>query len=90
MLTVQCGRPGTNMPYHDKRAYGGKVDCYGLTAEQVGEDKPPKAIKFLSDRDIGAVADYVLTVLKGKPEEPTLEECIAFWGSETRACDKYK
>lgn len=89
MLTVRCGRPDTNMPFHDKNAYG-KTDCYGISKDDPGVTLPPRAIKFLSDRDIEAVADYVVAVLKGKPQQPTHAECVAFWGSETRACDKYQ
>jgi mono/diheme cytochrome c family protein len=87
--TVKCGRIGAGMPYHDKNAYT-TDGCYGMTEADLGDDAPPKPLKFLSERDIEAVADYVATVLKGLPDKPTLDQCIAFWGTDTRACDKYK
>jgi mono/diheme cytochrome c family protein len=89
--TVKCGRPDAGMPYHDRNAYTADDKCYGMTTADLGTSKMPlKPIAFLSQRDIDAVADYVATVVKGEPPVPTHAECVAFFGSETRACNRYK
>lgn len=84
---VRCGRPGTNMPAHDEKAYT-DTRCYGVVAADLGDQMPPKPIKPLSERAIGDVADYVFQTLKGKGDA-TYEECLAYWG-EGRFCDRYK
>lgn len=63
---VSCGIPGTNMPYFEKFSYTDDR-CYGMTAEDVGADKPQSPITtFLAKRDIAAVADYILENFVGK------------------------
>ncbi|MCC2665070.1 MAG: hypothetical protein K0S35_2992, partial [Geminicoccaceae bacterium] len=39
----------------------------------------------LRDAEIEAVADYVLSSLQGKAE-PTLADCLTFWGEDSREC----
>lgn len=86
---VKCGRPGTNMPYHDSFAYTDKR-CYGMTRETAGKDMPPGANnEYLSPRDIDAVVRYVFARAVGRGA-PTYEECADFWGRETRQCDSLK
>lgn len=85
---VGCGRPGTGMPFFTRGAYD-SVACYGMTRQDVGDQRPPEANVFLRPGDIEAVADYVLSHIKGKGE-PTFEECIDFFGSTSRVCDVYK
>jgi hypothetical protein len=76
------------MPYHLRGAYDdGK--CYGgLTKAQLGGNIPPEPAHYLRPADIAAVADYVVTHLKGKGD-PTFEECQAFFGTHGRVCDTY-
>jgi mono/diheme cytochrome c family protein len=86
---VRCGRPATRMPYHDRNAFK-STECYGgLTKADLGGDFPPKAATFLRDPEIDAVADYVEQALQGKGE-PTLEDCIAFWGEGSHECAAMK
>jgi mono/diheme cytochrome c family protein len=86
---VRCGRPATRMPYHDRGAYQ-QTECYGgMSKADLGADFPPKAASFLRDAEIEAVADYVLSSLQGKGE-PTLADCIAFWGEDSRECAAMK
>jgi|SRR5690606_19713572 len=68
---ISCGIPGTNMPYFEKFSYTDDR-CYGMTAEDVGADKPqPPLTTFLAKRDIAAVADYILENFAGKgPVDP--------------------
>jgi mono/diheme cytochrome c family protein len=83
---IRCGRPATRMPYHDRKAYNG-APCYGgMTEADLGADFPPKAATFLREREIEAVADYVVEHLQGRGE-PTYEDCVAFWGKASRECD---
>jgi hypothetical protein len=82
---VRCGRPVTRMPYHDRNAYKSVV-CYGgMTKADLGADFPPKAAVFLRAEEIEAVVDYVTGHLQGK-DDPTYEDCIAFWGDDAKQC----
>ena len=52
---IKCGRPATNMPYHDRFAYTDKR-CYGMDRAMVAGDIPPGANnEYLSPRDVDAV-----------------------------------
>lgn len=83
---IRCGRPFTGMPYHERSAYkGDDQSCYNTTAASLGDGVPPRARSFLRDRQVDDVIDYILTELKGKGE-PTVEECIKFWGEGSRQC----
>ncbi len=86
--TIRCGRPGTGMPYHARNAYRGG-GCFGLTEADLGADLPPKGQDMLRPREIEAVADYVIAAIKGRGE-PTLDECLAFWGEGARQCDEMR
>ena len=86
---VRCGRPATRMPYHDRGAYQA-TDCYGGTSKaDLGADFPPKAATFLRDPEIEAVADYVIAHQQGKGE-PTYDDCVAFWGADSKECAAIK
>ena len=86
--TVKCGRVGTGMPYHDKFAYGDKR-CFGATREELGSDTPPTANEFLQPREIEAVVNYVFAKMVGRGAA-TYEECLDFWGKDTRQCEPLK
>lgn len=87
--TVRCGRPATGMPYFAREAYS-DGRCYGLkTADLPDPQMPPEPQLFLRPSELEAVADYVATRIKGRPE-PTFEECQAFFGEATRACNRYR
>jgi len=63
---ISCGRPGSEMPHFDKSAYE-ETNCYGLTVAQVGKDMTAHPhSNSLTQREIAAVADYVLKVFVGK------------------------
>jgi mono/diheme cytochrome c family protein len=85
---VKCGRPGTGMPYHDKFAYTDKR-CFGLTRADLGKDMPPAGNEFLQPREIDAVVKFLFARAVGRGAS-TYEECVDFWGSETRQCDPMK
>jgi len=84
---IRCGRPETRMPYFDRKAYRSSAPCYdGVSRTDLGSSFPPRAADPLRPEEIEAVADYVLTTLKGA-EEPTYDECEAFWGEGARQCE---
>ena len=85
---VNCGRPGTGMPYHDRFAYTDKR-CYGFTREQMGKDMPPAGNDFLSNREVEAVVKYLFAKDVGKGPA-TYEDCVDFWGKDTKQCDAMK
>ena len=85
---VKCGRPGTGMPYHDRFAYTDKR-CYGYTREQMGKDMPPAGNDFLSNREVDAVVKYLFAKDVGKGPA-TYEDCVDFWGKDTKQCDPMK
>lgn len=84
---IQCGLPGTRMPFHDRQAY---IDdrCYGMKSADMGDTKPPKGKSMKAD-EIDAVAAYVAGYLAGKPDT-TNAECVEYFGSATAACSSYK
>ncbi len=86
ILVIRCGRPATDMPYHYRKAYkGSNRECYGSNSASLGDATPPRARYFLSDRDIGAVVDYIQTDIQGRGT-PGYDDCVAFWGADARRC----
>ena len=85
---VECGRPGTNMPYFSKQAY--KDDrCFGLTFsdfEGIENNRPLPARKMLNDRQIKALINFIVDDIKGKPI--TKEYCVRFFGKPSRVCEE--
>ncbi|MBN9311088.1 MAG: cytochrome c [Devosia sp.] len=75
---VLCGRPGTQMPYHDPAAYSDDR-CYGMTkADTAG-------MELIRGKDMTAneatdLAAYIVAKLIGHPEQPNQEECQAYYG----------
>ncbi len=86
--TVECGRPGTGMPFFMRGAYD-TTKCHGMNRQEVGAQIPPEANVFLRHEDVEAVADYVLAHLKGRGE-PSHAECTDFFGTTSHVCDIYK
>ncbi|MBJ56651.1 MAG: cytochrome C [Rickettsiales bacterium] len=87
ILLIACGRPGTNMPFFDKKAY---VDdrCFGMKFHDFeGDEKnrPLQAKVYLNKRQIEAVTNFILTDLKGK--KLSKEYCLKFFGKPTRSCE---
>jgi mono/diheme cytochrome c family protein len=85
---VKCGRPHTQMPYHDRFAYTDKR-CFGLTRDDLGNDMPPAATESLQPREVDAVVKYLFARVVGRGE-PTYAECVEFWGADTHQCEPLK
>ena len=84
---VKCGRPLTGMPYHDQFAYNDKR-CYGN--EPRGSRQGHAADRrILQPREIDAVVKYLFAKAVGRGAS-TYEECVDFWGKDTRQCDPMK
>jgi hypothetical protein len=92
IMTVTCGRPGTGMPSFLAGVYDDNAKdhpCYGYSQKDLtGDNHVAEAGVFLRPNEISAVADYVLTHIKGHGD-PTLAECLAFFGDKSRVCDIY-
>lgn len=86
-MTIQCGRPGTAMPYFDRFAYTDKR-CYDMDATDVGDMMPERSSTTLQADEIDALADYVATKLKGSGEV-TRQQCVDYFGKGTARCDQY-
>lgn len=85
-LVVQCGRPGTGMPYHHRKAYAGENrDCYGMTKTDLGDATPTRAHYFLKEAEVDAVVEYVIQNVQGKGA-PDHADCVAFWGQDAKRC----
>jgi len=84
---VKCGRPGTGMPYHDQYAYTDKR-CYGVTRAELGKDAPLLG-ESLQPREIDAVVKYLFAKAVGRGPA-THEDCVEFWGQDTRQCEPMK
>ena len=85
---IACGRMATRMPFHLRGAWKPENLCYGMTADEIGEDISPTPAKYLRPHQIEAVADYVIEHLQGRGA-PTREECVAFWGDASRECERF-
>lgn len=85
---LDCGRPGTGMPYHLRDAYTGG-GCNGVTLQALGKDAPVEAAAFLRPSEIEAVTDYVIAHVQHRGE-PTYADCAAFFGEGARVCNIYK
>jgi mono/diheme cytochrome c family protein len=87
-MTIQCGRPGTAMPHFDRFAYTDKR-CYNVTAEDLGDNAPPRAPTTLQLYEIDDLADYIVAKLKGAGPA-TRAECLSYnQAASSSACDHY-
>jgi mono/diheme cytochrome c family protein len=87
-MTIQCGRPATPMPHFDRFAYTDKR-CYGMTAEELGDQVPNDSPTALQPFEIDALADYIAAKIKGAGPV-TREACLAYFKGSTGAqCDSY-
>ena len=87
-MTVRCGIPGSQMPYHDAQAY---VDnrCYGMVMSDFAAGQQPNKGHTFREQDIENVVAYIEAKIKGKGPT-TFQDCVDFWGSAVHACDELK
>jgi hypothetical protein len=89
ILTIKCGRPGTDMPAFDKFAYS-DGRCYGLkaadlTARHLDMFDPPAT---LAPNEVENLADFLMAKVVGKGPM-NRAKCIEFWGSDIDLCADY-
>ena len=83
---IRCGVPGgTAMPHFDKFAWTKGEECYGMTAEEVGDKKPPTPTVFLQKREIEAIVAYLEAKVVGKGP-PTVADCEDYFGQGSARC----
>ena len=88
ITVIQCGLPGSPMPYFDDGAYT-DARCYGLTEAEMGDRMPPlPPSTTLSQRDIEVLADYIVATIIGRGPV-TREECFEIQGPRARSCEDY-
>lgn len=82
---ISCGRPGTEMPFHDRAAYRDDR-CYGLVFADFDEASTPRRGKSLREADIASVAAYLHGRVIGLGK-PTFDECVDFFDNPAaQAC----
>jgi hypothetical protein len=84
---IQCGRPGTEMPYFDRFAYTNKR-CYNTTGKELSNQMPDRSRVTLQLYEIDPLADYVAATIMGAGAV-TRAECLAFFGGTGSQCDNY-
>src|ERR1700746_229899 len=83
---IRCGIPGgTGMPHFDKFAWTKGEECYGMTAEDVGDKKPPSPTTGLQKREIEAIVAYLEAKVVGKGP-PTVADCEDYFGQGSTRC----
>jgi mono/diheme cytochrome c family protein len=83
---IKCGRPGTQMPYHDTAAYRDDR-CYGQVMADFQQGEVPVRGKTFRDKDVSHLVAYLQQYMVGLGK-PTLEECALYYGaSADKACD---
>lgn len=82
---ISCGRPGTQMPYHDRAAYRDDR-CYGLVMPDFKGGGKPVRGKTIGEDDIASLVAYLQTRVIGRGK-PTREECADFFDNPAaKAC----
>lgn len=86
--TVQCGRPGSDMPMHTRGAWRGTYECYGLTVADIEADqKPNNPAGWLRDQQLEDLVNFVFAVYKDK--KMTRANCQKYYGETARVCADY-
>src|SRR6516225_3013594 len=89
ILTIKCGRPGSQMPAFDRFAYS-DGRCYGLKQADLraSGQRMPDPPATLQVREVEAIADFLMAkVVKQGPMDHA--KCIEFWGSEVESCNEF-
>lgn len=76
---ILCGRPGTQMPYHDPAAYSDDR-CYGMTKADTAGMELLRG-KDMTESEATDLAAYIVAKLIGRPEQANQEECRAYYGN---------
>ena len=84
---INCGRPGSGMPYFNRKAYK-EEKCYDTSFDDyINNDyKPNSPKKFLNKRQILAVTYFIKENLQGKKLNKSY--CESFFEKGSRVCEK--
>ena len=82
---IKCGIPGTGMPYFYKKSFV-EEKCYDTLFEDYEGDsiRPISSKKFLNNRQLEAVTDFIIDNFKGK--KLTKEYCETFFKKGSKVC----
>ena len=84
---IKCGRPGSGMPYFYKKSYL-EEKCYDTSIADYTDDnyKPISSKKFLNDRQVIAVTNFIIDNLQGKILDKAY--CEEFFKKGSKVCEK--
>lgn len=86
---IKCGRPGTQMPYHEAAAYRDDR-CYGMVMADFDPGSEPVRGKTFRDKQLADLIAYLQTHEIGRGK-PNYEECADYYGtSADKACSYLK
>lgn len=88
IVTIRCGRPGTQMPAFERLAYS-DGRCFGLKqadlrARGLEMPDPPRT---LAPSEAERLADFLLAKVIGKGAMDRAQ-CAEYWGSSVEACNE--
>ncbi len=84
---IRCGVPGSAMPSFNRNAYG-SLPCFGMTAAQVGQQKPPPGEVSLADTQVDNLVAYLLAKVMNRGPF-TKGSCMDYYGPTNAFCDRY-
>lgn len=84
---IRCGVPGSAMPSFNRNAYG-SLPCFGMTAAQVGQQKPPTGEVSLADTQVDNLVAYLLAKVMNRGPI-TKGSCMDYYGPTNAFCDRY-
>jgi mono/diheme cytochrome c family protein len=90
ILTIKCGRPGTNMPAFDKFAYS-DGRCYKMQQADLAKypTRMPDPPATLQPREIEYLADFLMAKVVGQgPMDHA--KCVEFWGTDIDVCREFQ
>ena len=80
---INCGIPGTGMPYFNKNSYVTKK-CYGTLMEDDVENKPKNSKKFINTVQTQNLAVFIYHELQNK--ELDKKYCHKFFNKDSKVC----
>jgi cytochrome c553 len=84
---IKCGVPGSEMPSFNRNAYG-TLPCYGMTAAQIGAQKPPQGEVSLTDAQVENLVAYLLAKVVNKPVADKAV-CVDYYGPTNAICNRF-
>ena len=81
---IQCGKPGSEMPSFARAAWG-TLKCFGMTAADVGDQKPMPDGAQIGDAQIEALLDYLYAKVVGRPQAAKAD-CEDYFGAGAARC----